>query len=397
MIEQENYIKNSHEFNRYCKEGNLHAVHGMINKQIEFNIHMKDDYALRKACQYGHIEIVKLLLSSPNLKEHSNIHANSDEALKLACENGHIEVAKFLLTSPLIKQHSDSRKDNDVCLRKACINGHLEIIKLLCSFSPHFSQCHIANIHEKVFLELCENNNIEMIKYIYNNAIVINNAQNHLTVHTASSEKLKMYNHTAIEGLTLACENNHLEVVEYLLVNMNFEDIYTYKKKLPLMIRLTIGSLQDTSSIVKFLLTSDKLKENIDISFNNECFLRHACISRKYDLVRYLTTSPELTKHSDIQAPNLHYIDGLESKVENALFIRALRVKDKELLKIFIFELDFPYDQKKEHIIKHYNAIKTEMDIIEEVEHMFNIKQCNDKLNESLIDHNLNNKIKVKI
>ena len=39
-------------------------------------------------CQKGHLEIVKYLLTSPDLKEHANIHANNDSGFRWACARG---------------------------------------------------------------------------------------------------------------------------------------------------------------------------------------------------------------------------------------------------------------------------------------------------------------------
>ena len=44
-----------------------------------------------------------------------------------SCENGYLEVVKYLLTSPDLKEHDD----NDSGFRWACANGHLEIVKFL--------------------------------------------------------------------------------------------------------------------------------------------------------------------------------------------------------------------------------------------------------------------------
>ena len=40
------------------------------------------------SCQKGHLEIVKYLLTSPDLKEHADIHAKNHEGFRLACEKG---------------------------------------------------------------------------------------------------------------------------------------------------------------------------------------------------------------------------------------------------------------------------------------------------------------------
>ena len=51
----------------------------------------------RSACLAGHLEIVKYLLTSPELKQYADIHALNDEGFIWACKNGHLEVVKCLI------------------------------------------------------------------------------------------------------------------------------------------------------------------------------------------------------------------------------------------------------------------------------------------------------------
>ena len=49
------------------------------------------------SCENGYLEVVKYLLTSPDLKEHANIHANNDYGFRWACANGQLEIVKFLI------------------------------------------------------------------------------------------------------------------------------------------------------------------------------------------------------------------------------------------------------------------------------------------------------------
>ena len=40
------------------------------------------------SCQEGHLEVVKYLLTSPDLKEHADIHADNDLGFRWACKKG---------------------------------------------------------------------------------------------------------------------------------------------------------------------------------------------------------------------------------------------------------------------------------------------------------------------
>ena len=78
---------------------------------------------LRWASEYGHSEIVKILLSAG-----ANVHADNDWDLYLASGNGHSEVVKILL-----KAGADVHANKDGALQWASGNGHSEVVKVLLS------------------------------------------------------------------------------------------------------------------------------------------------------------------------------------------------------------------------------------------------------------------------
>ena len=83
------------------------------------------------SCEKGHLEIVKYLLTSPDLKEHADIHAKNDYGFRWACEQGYLEVVKYLLTGTDLKEHANIHAQDDLGFRWACEQGYLEVIKYL--------------------------------------------------------------------------------------------------------------------------------------------------------------------------------------------------------------------------------------------------------------------------
>jgi len=81
-----------------------------------------NSYALRWAAEYGHTEVVKLLIPVSDPK------ANNSGALRRAAIYGHTEIVKVLI--PV----SDP-DDYGGALRGAARNGHTEIVKVLIPFS----------------------------------------------------------------------------------------------------------------------------------------------------------------------------------------------------------------------------------------------------------------------
>jgi len=85
------------------------------------DVHADNDYTLRRASLYGHLEVVKVLLENG-----ADVHAENDEALQWASEYGRLEVVKVLL-----ENDADVHANNDYALRWASLNGHVEVVKLL--------------------------------------------------------------------------------------------------------------------------------------------------------------------------------------------------------------------------------------------------------------------------
>ena len=73
------------------------------------------------SCENGYLEVVKYLLTSPDLKEHADIHARSDDGFRSACRNGHLEVIKYLIIDMNIEKthyietylNKNKNKDNE--------------------------------------------------------------------------------------------------------------------------------------------------------------------------------------------------------------------------------------------------------------------------------------------
>ena len=73
-----------------CKKGDLQQVKEIINNK---NINYIFDYC----CYFGHLEIVKFLLSLEKTHGKIDIHSNNEDVFRVSCANGHLEIVKLLL------------------------------------------------------------------------------------------------------------------------------------------------------------------------------------------------------------------------------------------------------------------------------------------------------------
>jgi len=85
------------------------------------DVHTEEDTTLRIASIYGHTETVKVLLDAG-----ADVHARDDWALQMASKKGHTETVKVLLDAG-----ADVHADDDWALRMASEKGHTEVVKVL--------------------------------------------------------------------------------------------------------------------------------------------------------------------------------------------------------------------------------------------------------------------------
>ena len=96
------------------------------------------------SCENGYLEVVKYLLTSPDLKEHADIHSDNDSGFRLACRNGQLEIVKFLILdmsiekTKYIKHYLKENQDNK------CVKETIELFKI-----REFNQKLNANLEHK--------------------------------------------------------------------------------------------------------------------------------------------------------------------------------------------------------------------------------------------------------
>ncbi len=90
---------------------------------------------LLEACKNGDLEMVRYVLTSPELTIHADIHADKDYAFQWACHNGHLEVVKYLLTSHELTDHAIIQTDNYLAFRCAGQQCCWNVIRYLLSLT----------------------------------------------------------------------------------------------------------------------------------------------------------------------------------------------------------------------------------------------------------------------
>ena len=120
----------TNEFGKPTLNDLMNAVRRTDNKELVKQMlksgvdpSAQDNYAIQLAAEYGHTEVVRLLLGD----ERVNPSAVDNYAIKQAAYYGRTAIVRLLLSDKRV----DPSADDDYAIRLAAQNGHDEIVKLL--------------------------------------------------------------------------------------------------------------------------------------------------------------------------------------------------------------------------------------------------------------------------
>ena len=131
------------------KSGDLCRVKSLIDSGA--NIHARNEYPLRLACERGHRNIVQYVIGCG-----ADVNADCNAAFRAACYNGHLDVARLLQ-----ENGADLHSGNECALRDACFNGNREVVKFLVDNGADIHAC-----NDYAFIWACYRGNLEIVKYL---------------------------------------------------------------------------------------------------------------------------------------------------------------------------------------------------------------------------------------
>lgn len=157
------------EFLQACQIGKLSIVKKLFNQYKTIpNINIKEDKALKLACNSGNAQLVEYLLESPELKIHSQLEPSKDYGFIYAAQNGNISVIQYLLDSSILITDEDKIKHNNnnyQALITSIKNADLELMSYLLNH-PKIKQ--YVDIHyndDLLFRWAIEKVNKEIVSY----------------------------------------------------------------------------------------------------------------------------------------------------------------------------------------------------------------------------------------
>ena len=186
-----------------CTDGNLGTVKELASDPaVDINWVGEDrlDTPLHRACRFGHLEIVKVLLAREKIEVNKGNKGDAGP-FSLACQEGHKEVVSLLLTDPRIDLNKANKKEVTP-FYVACQNGHKEVVSLLLA-DPRIDPNKPQNEGATPLNMACQEGHKEVVSLLL-------------------ADPRVDPNEPANEGATplnMACQEGHKEVVSLLLAD----------------------------------------------------------------------------------------------------------------------------------------------------------------------------------
>ena len=166
-----------------------------------------EDTSFVVACRRGNTEVVKLLHQHTEKIELKD----SKTAFRLACEYEHIDVIRLLLNHSA--HHSINMNDVMLALMCACKDGHKSVVQLLLEHSPKDIELNTEYNGMSALMCACKNGRIGVVQLLLERSH--QNIELNKAVITALELNAKAYD--GMTALMYACQNGHRSVVQLLL------------------------------------------------------------------------------------------------------------------------------------------------------------------------------------
>jgi len=115
-----------------CTEGDLETARALANDptiDVNWSGLEKEDTPLHRACRFGQLEIVKVLLARSEIEVNKG-NKGSASPFFIACQEGRKEVVSLLLADPRVDPIKPNKREVSA-LFMACQEGRTEVVSLL--------------------------------------------------------------------------------------------------------------------------------------------------------------------------------------------------------------------------------------------------------------------------
>ena len=217
-----------------CRYGHLDIVKFLVSvSSVDVNSKDSDGYTpLHTACRYSHLDIVECLLTS-TLADVNSKNCNGYTPLHTACNYGCEDIVKFLVSVSAVDVNNKA-SDGSTPLSAACLDGNLDIIEHMLSLSSVDVNIRVYGNAASLY-EACSSGKLNVIKFLLSSSSVnvnIKDDDGYTLLHTAchygkldiakflvSTEQINPMsaNRNGDTPLHIACSCGNADIVKYLL------------------------------------------------------------------------------------------------------------------------------------------------------------------------------------
>ena len=233
------------------------------------NVGAGDNYAIRRASEFGHLHVVQYLCSLPT---HRGVYpgASSNDAIRRAAANGHVQVVQYLCSLPT-DRGVDPGANNNQAIRWAAMNGHLHVVQYLRSL-PADRGVYPGASSNAAIRWAAANGHLQVVQYLCS-------LPTHRGVDPGASSN---------DAIRRASDFGHLQVVQYLCslpIDRGVDPGASDNKAI--IWAASNGHLQ----VVQYLcsLPTDR---GVDPGANNNAAIRWAARHGHLQVVQYLCSLP---------------------------------------------------------------------------------------------------------
>ena len=247
-----------------------------LELSIEYGAIINDptnDSVLYKACENGHIEVVKVLL-----KHHADPNRSSVPPLNIACAKGHLEIAKILIENGAIVNLAD--EDAVSALQEASGGGNAKLVEYLISKDAELDRCN-SDYWTPLHIAYCKRD-FKMMEVLVKHGADVD-------VHGPGGDEDYNDEDTC---LNLACKNGDMEMINFLLAHGADAAAYNHHGRSPFITAYEKGNRE----VVDLFLQRDVDLNNInchylvgDVQYQNKSSpLMFACAKGDITVVKRL-------------------------------------------------------------------------------------------------------------
>ncbi|OAF69856.1 hypothetical protein A3Q56_02387 [Intoshia linei] len=230
------------------------------------------------AASDGHLDVIKILLSSGaeiNARTGSKLGISP---LMLASMNGHVEAVEYFLSKGA-DIHAQIETNKNTALTLACFQGRADVVALLLKAKPNVE--HRSKSGLTPLMEAASGGYVDVCK---------------LLVESNADVNAMPVNSSRDTALTIACEKGHTKFVDVLIQNHAYLDVKNKKGNCPLYLACMGGFFE----IVKMLLNAGADPDSND---NRKVYcisvaLRKGFVNIVRYLVKFVTQFPSDINHN---------------------------------------------------------------------------------------------------